>query len=142
MPGTLDVASFNHEAHFRAAWLCLRAAPFRDAVGRLRRGLKRLAIAAGQPQRYHETITVAYTRLIHRQMRLLNDPPWEDFKARSADLLGPDLVALRALYDATTLESPEARKTLRAAAGMEHRTGRTLPARVHRLAGRPRRAPA
>jgi uncharacterized glyoxalase superfamily protein PhnB len=109
--GTLDLATFNHESHLRAAWLCLRAAPFRDAVGRLRRGLKRLAIAAGHPQRYHETITVAYTRLIHRQMRLLNDPPWEEFKARSADLLSPDLAALRALYGEATLESPESRKT-------------------------------
>jgi len=109
--GTLDLASFDHEAHFRAAWLCLRAAPFRDAVGRLRRGLKRLAISAGTPQRYHETITVAYTRLIHRQMRLLNDPPWEEFKARSTELLSPDLGALRALYGATTLDTPEARKT-------------------------------
>ena len=140
--GTLDLASFNHEAHFRAAWLCLRAAPFRDAVGRLRRGLKRLAISAGQPQRYHETITVAYTRLIHRQMRLLNDPPWEEFKARSADLLGPDLVALRALYGATTLDVARGAQDLRAAAGLEHRAGRTVPARVHRLAGRPRRASA
>ena len=109
--GTLDVTSFNHDAHFRAAWLCLRAAPPREALGRLRRGLKRLAISAGQPQRYHETITVAYTRLMHRQMRLLNDPPWEEFRARSADLLAPDLGALRALYGSTSLDTPEARKT-------------------------------
>ncbi len=109
--GTLDLASFDHEAHFRAAWLCLRAGPFREAMPRLRRGLKRLAISAGQPQRYHETITVAYSRLIHRQMRLLNDPPWEEFKARSTDLFGPDLAALRALYSQDTLTSPEARKT-------------------------------
>ena len=91
--GTLDLDAFDHEAHVRAAWLCLRAAPFREAVARLRRGLKRLAISAGQPQRYHETITVAYARLIHRQMRLLNDPPWEEFTAQSPDLLGPDLAA-------------------------------------------------
>jgi uncharacterized glyoxalase superfamily protein PhnB len=109
--GTLDLASFDHEAHFRAAWLCLRAGPFRTAIARLRRGLKRLAISAGQPQRYHETITVAYARLMHRQMRLLNDPPWEEFKARSPDLLGPDLAALRAIYSRDTLDSAEARKT-------------------------------
>jgi catechol 2,3-dioxygenase-like lactoylglutathione lyase family enzyme len=109
--GTLDLGTFDHEAHFRAAWLCLRSAPFKEAVSRLRRGLKRLAISAGQPQRYHETITVAYTRLIHRQMRLLNDPPWEEFKTRSAELLAPDIAALRALYGQDTLEAPESRKT-------------------------------
>lgn len=109
--GTLDLAAFDHEAHFRAAWLCLRAAPFRDALGRLRRGLKRLAISAGQPQRYHETITVAYARLIQRQMRSLGDPSWEEFKARSGELLAPQLGAVRALYDASVIDSPDARKT-------------------------------
>lgn len=108
--GTLDVAGFNHEAHIRAAWLCLRAAPFRDAVGRLRRGLKRLAISTGKPQRYHETITVAYARLVQRQMRLLGNPAWEDFKSRSEDLLAPDLSALRAIYGSDVLDSAEARK--------------------------------
>jgi uncharacterized glyoxalase superfamily protein PhnB len=109
--GTLDLRTFDHEAHFRAAWLCLRGAPFKDALARLRRGLKRLAISAGQPQRYHETITVAYARLIYRQMRLLNDPPWDEFKARSAELLAPDMAALRALYGEGALDAPDARKT-------------------------------
>jgi uncharacterized glyoxalase superfamily protein PhnB len=109
--GTLDLDAFDHEAHVRAAWLCLRAAPFREAVARLRRGLKRLAISAGQPQRYHETITVAYARLIHKQMRLLNDPSWQEFTAQSPDLLGPDLAAVRALYGQEALDAPESRKT-------------------------------
>jgi uncharacterized glyoxalase superfamily protein PhnB len=109
--GTLDLAAFDHQAHFRAAWLCLRAAPFREALGRLRRGLKRLAISAGQPQRYHETITVAYARLIHRQMRLLGDPPWDEFQARSTELFAPDLGALRALYEEGAIDTPDARKT-------------------------------
>jgi uncharacterized glyoxalase superfamily protein PhnB len=109
--GTLDLASFDHEAHFRAAWLCLRHAPMREAVGRLRRGLKRLAIAAGQPQRYHETITVAYARLIHRQMRRLGNPPWDEFRVQSGDLFAPDLGALRAIYDDGALDAPTARRT-------------------------------
>ncbi len=109
--GTLDLAAFNHEAHFRAAWLCLRGAPFRQAVGRLRRGLKRLAIAAGRPQRYNETITVAYAHLIRRRMRLLGDPCWDEFHARSADLFAPDLGALRALYGEGVIDAPEARRT-------------------------------
>jgi len=109
--GMLEPAGFDHEAHIRAAWLCLREEPFRDAVARLRRGLKRLAISAGQPQRYHETITVAYARLIHRQMRFLGrDASWESFRDRSPDLMAPDLGALRVLYDREVLDSPEARK--------------------------------
>lgn len=110
--GTLDLAAFDHAAHLRAAWLCLRDAPFRDAVGRLRRGLKRLAISAGKPQRYHETITVAYARLVHRQMRFLGkDLPYDQFREGSPELFAPDLAALKAIYPADILESPEARKT-------------------------------
>ena len=108
--GTLDLETFDHTAHFRAAWLCLREAPFRDALGRLRRGLKRLAISAGRPQRYHETITVAYARLIARQMRALGNPPWDEFRARSAELFAPGLGAIRSLYDPAIIDSPEARK--------------------------------
>ena len=109
--GTLDPASFDHEAHVRAAWSCLRESPFRDAVGRLRRGLKRLAISAGQPQRYHETITVAYARLIERRMQLLGTATWEEFRAQSVDLLAPDLGALRPLYAQDVLDAPESRRT-------------------------------
>ena len=110
--GTLDLGAFDHAAHLRAAWLCLQEAPFRDAVGRLRRGLKRLAISAGKPQRYHETITVAYARLVHRQMRFLgNGLTYEQFAAGSPELYAPDLAALKAIYPADILESAEARKT-------------------------------
>lgn len=108
--GTLDLEAFDHTAHFRAAWLCLREAPFREALGRLRRGLKRLAISAGRPQRYHETITVAYARLIERQMHALGNPPWDEFRQRSRDLFAPGLGAIRSLYDPSVIDSPEARK--------------------------------
>lgn len=110
--GTLDLGTFDHAAHLRAAWLCLREAPFRDAVGRLRRGLKRLAISAGMPQRYHETVTVAYARLVHRQMRFLGrDLPYAEFEAGSPELFAPHLAALKAIYPDGILDSPEARKT-------------------------------
>lgn len=110
--GALDLGAFDHAAHLRAAWLCLREAPFRGAVGRLRRGLKRLAISAGTPQRYHETITVAYARLVHRQMRFLGtDLSYEQFAAGSSELYAPDLAALKAIYPADVLDSAEARKT-------------------------------
>ena len=107
--GTLDAAAFDHEAHVRAAWLCLQDDAMPQALARVRHGLKRLAQSAGQPLRYHETITVAYVRLIHRQMRLLGDTTWEEFRTRSPDLLRGDLGAVRALYDAGVLDTAEAR---------------------------------
>ena len=138
MPGRWTSATFDHEAHFRAAWLCLRAAPFREALGRLRRGLKRLAISAGQPQRYHETITVAYARLIHRQMRLLGDPPVGGVPGavRGLARAGPGRLA-RPLRRGRARHAGRA-QDLRAAPGVEHRAGRALPARVHGIPGGPR----
>jgi uncharacterized glyoxalase superfamily protein PhnB len=107
--GRLDPAGFPHAAHVRVAWLCLRDAPFEQALGRLRRGLKHLAIRAGQPHRYHETITAAYLRLIERQVQHVGATTWEEFARQSPDLLAPDMHVLHELYDRATLDSPEAR---------------------------------
>ncbi len=108
--GTLDPATFDHTSHVRVAWLCLRRAPFHDAIGRVRRGLELLTIAAGTPQRYHETITVAYARLIDRQMRGIGpDAGWEEFQVLSPDLFAPGGAAVKALYPPDVLESVEAR---------------------------------
>ncbi len=85
--GTLDCAHFDHASHVRAAWLCLRAAPFDEAAVRVRRGLLQLATAAGRPERYDEAITVAYLRLIDRQRQRLGDTTWEEFRVRSTGLL-------------------------------------------------------
>ena len=109
--GTLEVGAVDHEAHIRLAWLCLREAPFPDALARLRRGLKRLTIAAGRPQRYHETITVAYARLVERQMREVGDVSWPEFCAHAPDLLAPGLGALHAIYRRGVLDTAEARTT-------------------------------
>ncbi len=85
--GTLDPARFDHESHVRAAWLCLRDAPFDEAVARVRRGLQLLVTAAGKPERYNEAVTIAYARLIDRQRQRLGDTTWEEFRARSTGLL-------------------------------------------------------
>lgn len=107
--GRLDPAAFPHADHVRAAWLCLQHAPFDEALARLRRGLKRITIRAGQPHRYHETITAAYARLVERQMQRVGPGSWESFAAQSPDLMASDMRALHALYDRETLDSAEAR---------------------------------
>ncbi len=108
--GHLDPAAFPHADHVRAAWLCLQGVPFRDGLARLRHGLKQLTIRAGQPGRYHETITVAYARLIHRKMRQLGPHDWAEFIRRAPEFFTREPGVLSEIYDAATLASSEARQ--------------------------------
>ncbi len=108
--GQLDPAGFRHADHVRAAWLCLRDVPFRDGLARLRRGLEQLTIRAGQPGRYHETITVAYARLIHQKMRQLGPHDYAEFERRAPEFYTTGTSVLEEIYDAATLASDEARR--------------------------------
>jgi hypothetical protein len=63
--GEVAPADFDHRAHMRVAWVCLRESPSRDAaLARMRAAIKRFAAAAGKSDKYHETITVAWMILL------------------------------------------------------------------------------
>jgi hypothetical protein len=51
---------FGHAAHVRAAYLYLQEGDFVAALDRIRRAIRNYARHLGKPDRYHETITVAY----------------------------------------------------------------------------------
>ena len=63
--GAVAPAQFDHLAHVRVAWVYLQeAASIDEALSRMRDGIRRFAAAAGVPQKYHETITVLWMRLL------------------------------------------------------------------------------
>jgi hypothetical protein len=63
--GAITPAQFDHAAHVRVAWVYLQeAASLEEALSRMRDGIRRFAAAAGVPQKYHETITVLWMRLL------------------------------------------------------------------------------
>ena len=63
--GTITPAEFTHLAHVRVAWVYLHEAESTDrALARMRTGIQRFAAAAGAAQKYHETITVVWMRLL------------------------------------------------------------------------------
>jgi hypothetical protein len=63
--GNVTPAQFGHLAHVRVAWVYLReAASVAEATDRMRSEIRRFASAAGVPQKYHETITVFWVRLL------------------------------------------------------------------------------
>lgn len=107
--GMLDPAAFSHAQHVRAAWLCLRDDTRGDGLARVRRGLKQLAIRAGHPGHYHETITVAFVRLIDRRMRELGPHTFEEFERRAPEFFQDGKALLAEIYDEATLASEDAR---------------------------------
>ncbi len=63
--GDIAPAAFDHRAHVRVAWVYLREGPsFDAAMVRMREGIQRFAAAANASQKYHETITVLWMRLL------------------------------------------------------------------------------
>ena len=71
--GTVTPAEFGHVAHMRVAWVYLHEADSVEvALARMRAAIRRFAAAAGASQKYHETITVLWMRLL------------EDVRARGA----------------------------------------------------------
>jgi hypothetical protein len=107
--GTIPKAEWTHAAHVRMAWLYLTRLPFAAALDRICGGIRRYNAAVGSDG-YHESITVAFTLLIHG--RLANADIDDGFTAFCA--LNPDLLVPRSglpewYYSPATLASAEAK---------------------------------
>ena len=59
--GGIHPHDFPHEAHIRAAWLLVREP---DGYERLAAGIRAIAVRAGKPEKFHETITRAWFELV------------------------------------------------------------------------------
>lgn len=107
--GRADPATFSHREHVQMSYELLERHTFTEALFRLAKGLRHLATNAGRPEKYHETITVAFLALIAERKLVGADEGWEDFVARNPDLLRKELLA--EIYDPAVLESSAARET-------------------------------
>jgi hypothetical protein len=106
---TLPESQFGHAAHVRAAYLYLRESDFVETLDRMRRAIRNYATHHGKPERYHETITVAYVALI--QQHICERGPsdgWESFARYNSELLDANL--LTQFYSREQIESAMARK--------------------------------
>ena len=107
--GALPEADFDHAGHVRAAWLYLQQGSFPQALGRMSAALRNYAAVLGKPDRYHETITVAYLALINERLALRGDGGgWRAFLEQNHELL--DRRLLTHYYRPETLASPAARR--------------------------------
>ena len=106
----LPAAEFPHAGHLRAAYLYLRADAFPQAAARMCTSIRNYARALGKPEKYHETVTIAFMALVQKHLRLRGDGGgWQGFLAQNPELLRKD--ALLAYYPQAVLESAEARAT-------------------------------
>ena len=100
---------FGHAAHVRAAYLYLRQGDFVAALERVRSSIRRDATHLGKPDRYHETITVAYVALIQQHICERGDAGgWVAFARENPELFKPDL--LSQFYPEAQLASELARR--------------------------------
>jgi hypothetical protein len=105
----LPERDFGHAAHVRAAYLYLQDSDFAGALERIRRAIRNYAKHLGKPDRYHETITVAYVALIQQHIcERGNGGGWLAFARDNAELFEPDL--LQRFYTRAQLDSEMARR--------------------------------
>jgi hypothetical protein len=72
--GEIDGDAFPHESHVRVAWGLAQRYGSEDGLRRMSTGIREMAIRAGRPGVYHETITRAWYELII-QARDLREAP-------------------------------------------------------------------
>jgi len=105
----LSEHEFGHSAHMRAAYLYTLCGDLAIALAKTRRAIQAFANSVGKPDRYHETITVAYLALIRQRLHESgNGGGWEGFARTNTDLLERDL--LLRFYPREQLASELARK--------------------------------
>src|SRR5580704_18785941 len=113
---TLRRSQWTHEAHVRMAWLYLTQYPLAESIERARQGIRQLnatfsLFACGSGRNtdgYHDTITVAFIRLI--AARHENDESFPSFCERNPDLFDRKLTALLRFYSKELLNSGAAKQ--------------------------------
>jgi len=110
---TLTQAEWNHRAHLKLAYLCLRRYPLEEAIRRVRAGIQALNAAHQTPETidrgYHETVTLAWLRIIHCMLCEYGPAETADaFFEQQPPLAQKQM--LRLFYSAERLRSLEAKR--------------------------------
>jgi DNA-binding MarR family transcriptional regulator len=108
--GAVPPSGFDHRAHLRLAWAYLdESASLDEAIDRMGAALRRFAAAAGQPEKYHETLTAFWmARLAAARAGMRRGGRLEPVLRRDPALLDRDLPL--AYYSRRRLFSPRARR--------------------------------
>lgn len=109
---TLPKELWTHEAHVHAAWYYARSRPFDDALEAMRTGIQKynlvIGVDAGDDSGYHETVTVAWMRIMHSMVQGRSaEEAFDEFLDAHPELLEKQI--LLRYYSRACLVSSEAR---------------------------------
>ena len=104
----IDPACFTHREHVPLGFETLRRYEFLDAAVRYSRALRRLCARAGRPEKFHQTITLAFLALIPERLTAEVPADFSAFAAANPDLLDP--AVLSRWYSPQRLASAAARR--------------------------------
>lgn len=107
---SLDGKCWTHVAHVRMAWLQMeRSSSFEEALERIRNGIVAFNSSV-QSVGYHETITVAFARLIHHKRQTEPTKTWQEFIVKHSDLVSKENPILHSYYSPEALKAQDARE--------------------------------
>jgi hypothetical protein len=100
--------TFGHRQHVALAWQYLQLTDQLTAENWMRDAIQHVAFKHGAADKYHETITIAWIRLVGTHVRTSGLDNFDEFIAQNSDLLNPHL--LGHFYSSKVLQSASARQ--------------------------------
>ena len=99
---------FRHRDHIRLAYIYVQQHGEREAQRRIAAGIRKFAAFHGKDAKYHETITIAWARLVSDAMtRLPACASFEELARAAPELLDKQLI--ERFYSRAILDSDSAR---------------------------------
>ena len=108
--GGIANEDFHHLSHLHVAWVYLsESSGVDEAVDKMRNTLRRFAASAGKPEKYHETITLFWVRLLAAIRSARSGETLEQIVQKDPRLLEKDFPL--SYYSADRLFSDDARRS-------------------------------
>lgn len=98
---------FGHAQHLELAWTCLASRRFEQAVAQVISAIRRFSVLHGASERYHDTITRAWLRVVAIHVAESRAASFDEFIAANPVLMDQGLLGRH--YSAELLRSQAAR---------------------------------
>jgi hypothetical protein len=85
-------ATFGHDQHLALAWNYLQVTDQSEAELLMCSAIQHVASMHGTPEKYHETLTIAWTKLVGFHVRSKNHSTFNEFIADNPELLNRQLL--------------------------------------------------
>lgn len=107
--GEWDPAAFSHRDHVRMGFEMLRRHDFPQTILHYSRAVRAMAMRAGKPEAFHQTVTIAFLSLIAERIECGKYADFESFARKNSDLF--ERSALARWYRSDRLGTEAARRT-------------------------------